>query len=155
MCKGFRIFASFVLLEIPNRPLNVQVVRNRGQLSTSVPPGFNTFSVRWEAPDNSERFDLEYFKVYVLSEQGNSYIANGTSTKLEYYFDLNMIPQQNNVYIIVTTVNKCSQEGLRSQVLEWRESISKAEFSNTSDTVTIGSISATFKDSVMINGNMH
>ena len=125
------------------------------QSSTLVPPG-----VRWEAPDNSERFDLEYFKIYLLSEQENSYIANGTSTKLEYYFNLDnvIILQQSNVHIIVTTVNKCSQEGLRSHALnlEWREHISKAEFSNTSDTFTIGSISATFKGSVdVINGNMH
>ena len=108
-------------------------------------------------PDNSERFDLEYFIVYVLSQQENSYIANGTSTKLEYYFNLDniLIPKQSNVHIIVTAVNKCSQEGLRSHALnlEWRKSISKAEFSNTSDTVTIG---ATFKDSInTINGNMH
>ena len=115
--------------------------------------------MRWEAPDNSEKFDLEYYKVYILSEQENSYIANGTSTALEYQFNLdNMIPLRSNVHIIVTAVSKCSQEGLRSHALEWRENINKAAFTNVPGTVKMGSVSTTFKDYdnlIMINGNIH
>ena len=100
-------------------PLNVQVNSYR-ELSTPY-----TLFVNWDAPENSENFDLEYFKVQIMQE--NQYIANGTSRENEYYFHSGMIPPhaQSGMHIVVTAVNKCFQQGLRSAVyrVEWSEDI--------------------------------
>ena len=63
------------MIETPTKPLNAQV--NREKLY----PELYTLSVRWDPPDNSDKFDLEHFKVHALSEHNNRYI-NGTSMEL-------------------------------------------------------------------------
>ena len=107
---------------MPSRPLNVQI--SSVQLFT--PLGTSTASVLWDAPYNSEKFDLEYFKVNVLSDQ--VYIENGTTTELEYHFNPDdiIIPPQSSIQIVVTAVSKCSQEGHRSLAVKWREIINNA-----------------------------
>lgn len=119
---------------MPSRPLNVQI--SRVQLFT--PLGTSTASVLWDAPYNSEKFDLEHFKVNVLSDQ--VYIENGTTTEYEYHInpdDIIVPPQSNIIQIVVTAVSKCSQEGHRSRSLavEWSEIINDAVPTNVPDTV--------------------
>ena len=114
--------------EVPRRPLNVQI--SQVQLSTHL--GTNAVSVLWDAPYNSEKFDLEHFKVNVLSDQ--VYIENGTTTELEYRFNP-IIPPQSSIQIVVTAISKCSQEGHRSLAVEWREIINNAVPTNVPDPV--------------------
>lgn len=108
------------MIETPNIPLNVQVNKVL-QL-----PAPYMLSMTWEVPDNSEKFDLEHFKVHIMLPEQDSYIANGTSMKPEYRFHSDMIPSQtDSIHIHVTAVSKCSQQGLRSvthrNVSDWRE----------------------------------
>ena len=104
---------------MPNMPLNVQVNRYRQQFSLNNPSPYTLF-VSWDAPENSEKFDLDYFKVHIMQE--SQYIANGTSMEQEYYFHSDVIPPQTDVNIVVTAVNKCSQQGLRSHYrVEWSD----------------------------------
>ena len=73
----------------------------------------------WSAPENLERFDLEYYIVQILvSEPGRSYELNGTTTELEYIFNLDVPPMSiRNIHEIITimisAVTKC---GTRSPV---------------------------------------
>ena len=71
------------MIKTPTKPLNVQV--NREKLP--VYPELYTLSVRWDPPDNSDKFDLEHFKAHALSEHNNKYI-NGTSMELGVSFYL-------------------------------------------------------------------
>ena len=75
----------------------------------------------------------------MLPEQ-ESYIANGTSMEPEYHFHSDVIPSQNsNIHITVTAISKCSQQGLRSPRVEWREDTLndiKAVVPNDPDTVS-------------------
>ena len=140
----------YTIIEIPNRPRNVQV--SRVQLSTH--QDTNTLSVVWDAPYNSENFDLKYFEVSILSDQ--AYIANGTTTELEYHFNSGIIPPQTSVHIMVTAISKCSQKGRRSYAaVEWREndnSITKAVSINAPDHVKDNITTAVINEAEMING---
>ena len=73
-------------------------------------------SVKWSEPENLERFDLDYYIVPVLvSEQGRSYIRNGTTAELEYIFNLDSVPLTSSIQIMVTAVSKC---GTHSPILK-------------------------------------
>ncbi len=128
-------------------PLNVQVSRSR-ELSFNPTP--YTLLVSWDAPDNSEKFDLEYFKVHIMQE--NRYIANGTSREEEYYFHSQtdvISPQvQSDMHIVVTTVNKCSQQGLRSPTyrLELSEDTVDIKPTFTKDPDAIGKTEKVVRD---------
>ena len=99
-------YSQLQILEIPSTPNNLTVtylVR-----STS----FRVISVTWSAPENLEKFDLEYYIVQVLvSEPDRSYLLNGTTTELEYIFDLDSVPLKSRVQIMVTAVSKCGTHG--------------------------------------------
>ena len=70
-------------------------------------------SLIWNAPENLERFDLEYYIVQILvHEPGRPYLLNGTTTELEYIFDLD-VPLISNVQVMISAVTKC---GTRSPV---------------------------------------
>ena len=76
--------------------------------------------MKWSAPENLERFDLEYYIVQVLvSEQGRSYIQNGTTAELEYIlnFNLDSVTLTSSIQIMVTAVSKC---GTHSPILKTR-----------------------------------
>ena len=124
-------------------PLNVQVNRSREWLSINSTP--YTLHVSWDAPENSEKFDLEYFKVHIMQE--NQYITNGTSREQEYHFHSDVSAPQTDMHIVVAAVNKCSQQGLRSPVyrVEWGEDTDiKATFTIVPDTV--GKTEKVFRD---------
>ena len=73
-------------------------------------------SVKWSAPGNLERFDLEYYIVQVLvSEPGRSYIRNGTTAELEYIFNLDSVTLTSSIQIMVAAVSKC---GTHSPILK-------------------------------------
>ena len=129
-------------------PLNVQV--NKVQIS--VHPARYTLSVRWDPPDNSENFDLEHFKVHALSEYNNRYI-NGTTTELGYRFNSDIIPPFGTVHISVSAVSKCSQQGLRSSAVEWREGTDRPMFTSGPNTVKTDKDPTALKEYV-INGNV-
>ena len=142
------------MLETPQVPLNVRV--NKVQ-QLSVP---NIISVSWDVPDNNERFDLEHFKVHIMLPEQENCIANGTSMEPEYRFHSDMIPSQTNsihiltVHVTVTAVSKCSQQGLRSPRIEWRDDTDI----NTASMVTIvsGTVSKSEKavgEDEITNGN--
>ena len=70
-------------------------------------------------PDNSDKFDLEHFKVHIVLPEQETYIANGTNMEPEYH-------------------RQCSQQGLRAPAVElgWREVTDKAMFTNVSDVLS-------------------
>lgn len=80
---------------------------------------FYTLSVRWEAPDNSDRFDLEHFRVQAFTSESAEivYLLNGTTTELEYYFDFKTLPLKSNISIMVAAVSRCGQEGPTSSTV--------------------------------------
>ena len=141
-------------IEIPNMPLNVQV--NKVQLSVHLER--YTLSVSWDPPDNSENFDLEHFKVHALLEQNSRYI-NKTTKELGYHFNSDIIPPLGNVRITVSAVSKCSQEGLRSSAVEWREDTDRAVFTSDPNTAAVKTdkdltaLKEYESDIIMINGN--
>jgi hypothetical protein len=112
--------------------------------------GTNALSVLWDAPYNSENFDLEYFKINILSEQ--AYIENGTTTEFEYHFNSDIIPPQTSVHIIVTAISKCSQEGHRSRAAEWRDKTVSMNTPDPVNVINIGSTAVPDKKYDMING---
>ena len=98
--------------EIPSTPNNLTVHYLVQSTNSRV------ISVKWSAPENLERFDLEYYIVQVLvSEQGRSYIRNGTTAELEYIFNLDSVPLTSSIQIMVTAVSKC---GTHSPILKTR-----------------------------------
>ena len=96
--------------ETPQKPENVNIHPVRGQSS-------RVLTVQWNAPTNFDRFDLDYYKIQVLSlEQDEGDVLNVTSPNLEYPFGLVLNPPfplheltQNN--LTVSAVSKCSQQG--------------------------------------------
>lgn len=143
-----------LISEIPNMPLNVEV--NTGStVQQSVRTSqvmFYAFSVRWDVPDNIDRFDLEYFKVQAfIAEPGTGYFLNRTSTELEYQF--NFLPLQSDVHITVTAVSKCSQQGPRSLQVVWMKNTGPGVVAFMANNQT--GILTTSKDyDIMFNG-MH
>lgn len=117
-------------------PLNVQVNKFRVQ-SSAHPIPYYTLFVSWDAPVNSEKFDLQHFKVHIMLPEQESYILNGTSMEPEYHVCPDMI--QNDIRVTITTVSKCSQQGLSYRspriVNEWREDTDKIVFTKVPDTV--------------------
>ena len=100
--------------------------------------------VSWDPPDNSEKFDLQHFKIHIMlpEQEFQSYIANGSSIEPEYHIHSDMIPSQNDIiHITVTTVSKCSQQGISyrspriDNVNEWREDADKDVFTKVPNTV--------------------
>ena len=86
------------------------LVRSSSQRSSVI-------SVTWSAPENIERFDLEYYIVLVLvSEPDRSYTLNGTTTKLKYIFDLDLISVTNRIQVMVTAVSKCGKRDQMSKI---------------------------------------
>jgi hypothetical protein len=72
-------------------------------------------SLTWSAPENLERFDLEYYIVQVCVSEpglGRLYLLNGTTTELEYIFGLD-VPPMSSIQVMITTITKC---GTRSPV---------------------------------------
>ena len=139
------------MIETPNKPLNVQVSREQ----LHVYPESYTLSVRWDPPDNSDKLDLEHFKVLALSEHNNRYIANGTTTELGYRFNSDIIPLIGNVHISVSVVSKCSQQGLRSSAVEWREDTNRDMFTSGPNTVKTDMDLTALKEYDVINcGNV-
>ena len=115
------------MIETPNKPLNIQVYRSREQLSE--------YTVTWDPPVNSHKFDLEHFKVYALSEQNSTFI-NGTTMEPEHRFISDIIPPFGNVHISVSAVSKCSHQGLRSSaIIEWTDGIGGVKSTNVPNTV--------------------
>ena len=89
-------------LEIPSTPNNLIATYLVQSTSSRV------ISVTWSAPINLEGFDLEYYIVQLLvSEPDRSYLLNGTTTELEYIFDLDSVPLTSRIQIMVTAVSKC------------------------------------------------
>ena len=110
-------------------------------------------------PNNNERFDLEHFKVHIMLPEQENCIANGTSMIPEYRFHSDMIPLQANsiiltVHVTVTAVSKCSQQGLRSQRIEWRDDtgINTASMVTSVSGIVSKSEKAVGEDEMM-NGN--
>ena len=139
---------------MPNVPLKVRV--SRAQLSAPY-----RLSVSWDPPDNSNKFDLDHFKVHIMLPdlEQVSYIANGTSMEPEYHFHSEsvMVPPQNRIHIAVIVVSKCSQQSLSGPLaieLGWREVTEKTVFTNALDVVNKtdnGPIE--YKDITITNGN--
>ena len=74
-------------------------------------------SLMWSAPENLERFDLEFYFVQILvSEPGRSYELNGTTTELEYLFDLDILPISNIHEIVTVMISAVTKCGIRSPV---------------------------------------
>lgn len=93
---------------------------------------FYTLSIGWDAPDNTENFDLEYYIVQVVVTEPVGAIYNGTTTEHVYVFDLNQ-PVEGSVTIHVTAVNKCAQYSqTTSQNIDTTASAAKLEFQSDS-----------------------
>ena len=90
--------------EVPSNPNNLNY-----NLSSRV------LSVKWSAPDNIDRFDLEYYRVQVLiimSESDKSYYLNRTTSEQVYIFDLDFFSPGSSILLHsmnVTAVSKCGQ----------------------------------------------
>ena len=133
-------------------PLTVRVDR----VQLSIHPEPYTLSVRWDVPDNSEKFDLEEFKVHTfstLSEQQSRCIVNETTAKLEYFIS-DIIPPQMimnvNITVTVTAISKCSQQGVRSHAVVW----SKGEDTDkTMFTSAISKTEDTFRDYYVVTNS--
>ena len=93
-------------------PLTVAVspVHLPVQTPQSIP---DTVTVTWEKPENSEKFDLEYFKIQAVLvselETGTHYSINGTTTELQYLLTL-PLQSSASITITVTAISKCSQQ---------------------------------------------
>ena len=109
---GIVFFHNFV--EVPSIP-NQLTAYYLVQSSSS-----RVLSVIWRAPDNVERFDLEYYRVQALiSESDKSYLLNGTTTELEYniIFDPDSVSSTSSIHIMVTAVSKCGQHSPISKII--------------------------------------
>ena len=94
--------------EIPNVPVNLEVNSMMSHTSQTSYP----VSLRWDAPDNINKFDLEHFRIQVFSSDlEKEYVLNVTSTELKYPFGLNSSVLQSSLNLIVSAVSKCSQQG--------------------------------------------
>ena len=91
---------------MPQEPERVDVIQ--GQSS-------EVLTVRWNVPANFDRFDLEHYKIQVLSfERDEGDVLNVTSPNLEYPFGLVMnssLPQPGWNNLSVSAISKCSQQG--------------------------------------------
>ena len=101
-----------ICTERPRQPENVTVASHLVQLS-QVP---YSLTVRWDAPANIDKFDLEHYTIQALSsEVGKGYYElNVTGSELEYPFGLIMntsFPQYELNNLRVSAVSKCSQQG--------------------------------------------
>ena len=85
----------------------------------------NSFALQWTAPDNTDKFDLDYYVIQVtqlsriLLQAGedmtfNKYSLNLISTELAYPFGLDDLILQNLdvVNLSVFAVSKCSEQSL-------------------------------------------
>ena len=100
-------------LEIPSTPDDLIV----HYLAQSSSQRSSVISVMWSAPENVERFDLEYYIVQVLvSEPDKSYLLNGTTTELEYIFDLDSVSVMSRIQVMVTAVSKCGKHSQTSKM---------------------------------------
>ena len=100
--------ALYYCTDSPSEPRNVVTVLNsHNHLLTSL---------RWDAPDNIDRFDLEYFQIQLitLSEPAEEYILNVTSTEVGYPFGLSSSILLHDLNLTVSAVSKCSQQGATS-----------------------------------------
>lgn len=88
---------------MPSTPNNLTVTYLVQSTSSRV------ISVTWSAPENLEKFDLEYYIVQVLVSEPSdrSYLLNGTTAELEYIFDLDSVPLKSRIQIMLTAVSKC------------------------------------------------
>ena len=79
-----------------------------------------TLTLRWDAPANIEKFDLDHYTVQALSsEVSKVYALNVTGSELEYPFGLIMnssLPQYELNNLTVSAVSKCSQQGPEASV---------------------------------------
>ena len=77
-----------------------------------------SLTVRWDAPANSDKFDLEHYTIQALSsETDKKYELNVTGSKLEYPFGLitNTSVLQNELSnLSVSAVSRCFQKGLET-----------------------------------------
>ena len=76
--------------------------------------------VKWDVPDNIERFDLEKFIVNASIKNLENEMwynsSNETHAHRGHYF---VVPQKCELNITVTTINKCSREGSVSDRIKW------------------------------------
>ena len=76
-----------------------------------------SLTVRWAAPANSDKFDLEHYTIQALSSKVDKrYELNVTSSELEYPFGLIMstsesFPQYKSSNLTVSAVSRCSLQG--------------------------------------------
>ena len=101
--------------ERPNQPNELKMTYFVQSMASS--KMVYTLSVGWTAPDNIQRFDLEYYSVQgMLVESDVTYIINGTMTEHEYRFDFESLPVTKEVTIRVTAVSKCGDYSHTSEV---------------------------------------
>ncbi len=95
-----------IATERPRQPLNFTVAMH---------PDHHSLTLRWDAPANINRFDLEHYTIQVLSsEEGQRYQLNVTGSELEYPFGVIMntsITRYGSSNLAVSAVSKCSQQG--------------------------------------------
>ena len=74
-----------------------------------------SLTVRWDAPANIDKFDLEHYVIRALSsEVDKRYELNVTGSELEYPFGLIMnasFPQYVLSNLTVSAVSRCSLQG--------------------------------------------
>ena len=99
-----------------------------------------------------------HLSCYHAEQNNRYYIVNGTTTELGYHFNSDIIPGPalGNVHITVTVtaVSKCSQQGLRSSAVEWREDTDRPMFTSGPNTVKTDKNPTVLKEYYMINGNV-
>jgi hypothetical protein len=72
--------------------------------------------LRWDAPANIDKLDLEHYTIQVLSsEEGEEYELNVTGSELEYPFGVilntSLAQYESTSNLTVSAVSKCSQQG--------------------------------------------
>ena len=101
------ILYSFPRAEAPTKPLTL----NHNLSSSS-----QVLSVKWGAPNNIDRFDLDHYSVQVRiiipETDEEPYYFNGTTTELSYLFDLAPFVSRGSITIhsaSITAISKCRQ----------------------------------------------
>lgn len=101
--------------ETPRKPANLSL----SNLSDSS----QVLLIKWSAPENIARFDLEHYSIQVLIISGSDnlfnheqhFIITGTTTEPNYLLDIGLIASSGtihsaNITVTVTAVSKCKEE---------------------------------------------
>ena len=105
-----RSFSNIHYTERPRQPQNFAV---------AIHPDHHSLALRWDAPANIDKFDIEYYTIRVLSSEesdGKEYELNVTGSELEYPFGVIMNTslaqyESSNYNLTVSAASKCSQQG--------------------------------------------